>query len=338
MKTAIPIVCVTMLLVGVGMVEAADVFNMPTGLTSLEFVAVGDPGNADDIHGDGYGGVGYAYRIGKYEVTNGQYREFLNAKAVVGDPYGVYSTDMTNIYGGIDRSGTGTVEDPYVYAAKGGDAGWDNKPVNVVCWYDAIRFANWLTNGQGNGDTESGSYTITNGGDNSGTVIVPDHSTFTTRHVVLTSEDEWYKAAYYKGGGINAGYWDYATQSDNAPIAETPPGGSNYANYNGVIGNVTEVGAYGLSHSAYGTFDQNGNVYEWNEGVQGPDRVFRGGEFYYANATHDLLASSRNEGDPGVGWSNVGFRVAEVPEPATLSLLTLGGLALVRRRKHGTSK
>ena len=39
-------------------------------------------------------------------------------------------------------------------------SGLGNRPVNWVSWYDAIRFANWLNNGQGNGDTESGSYTL----------------------------------------------------------------------------------------------------------------------------------------------------------------------------------
>jgi hypothetical protein len=29
-----------------------------------------------------------------------------------------------------------------------------------VNWYDAIRFANWLLNGQGDGDTETGAYTF----------------------------------------------------------------------------------------------------------------------------------------------------------------------------------
>ncbi len=61
------------------------------GLTSLEFVTVGNPGNAND--GTGYGGVDYAYDIGKFEVTAGQYTEFLNAVAAA-DPYGLYGSDM----------------------------------------------------------------------------------------------------------------------------------------------------------------------------------------------------------------------------------------------------
>ncbi|MDC1295321.1 hypothetical protein N8077_03165 [Myxococcota bacterium] len=39
----------------------------------------------------------------------------------------------------------------------------DNKPVNNVSFYDTLRFANWLNNGQGAGDTESGAYTLAGG-------------------------------------------------------------------------------------------------------------------------------------------------------------------------------
>ena len=36
-------------------------------------------------------------------------------------------------------------------------------PVNYVDFYDALRFANWMNNGQGNGDTETGAYTLLGG-------------------------------------------------------------------------------------------------------------------------------------------------------------------------------
>ena len=68
--------------------------------------------------------------------------------------------------GGIIRSAAA----PYVYSARPGMA---NKPVVNVSWFDAIRFTNWLTNGQGNGDTESGTYLIVGGGPNSGVATVP---------------------------------------------------------------------------------------------------------------------------------------------------------------------
>jgi hypothetical protein len=138
----------------------ADVFNMGPGLRSLEMVPVGNPGNPGEqsrfiLYGDTtyYGGVAEPYLIGKYEVTNAQWREFLTAKASVSGP-ALYDPGMSD-YGGIDRTWS---VDHYVYSAKGGDANWDNRPLNCVTFWKAARFCNWLHNGQGNGDTESGAY------------------------------------------------------------------------------------------------------------------------------------------------------------------------------------
>ena len=46
----------------------------------------------------------YAYYISKYEVTNAQYAEFLNAKAA-SDPLGLYNASMGSdaTFGGITR-------------------------------------------------------------------------------------------------------------------------------------------------------------------------------------------------------------------------------------------
>ncbi|GAG10088.1 unnamed protein product, partial [marine sediment metagenome] len=85
------------------------------------------------------------------------------------------------------------------------------------------------------------------------------------------------------------------------------------------------------SDSPYGTFDQGGNVWEWNEALIGSSRGLRGGSFnYYDDSLH---ASHRGYSDPSGEYGLFGFRVSEVPEPATLTLLTLGGLAILRRRR-----
>ena len=106
----------------------------------------------------------------------------------------------------------------------------------AVTWYNAIRFANWLTNGQKNGDTETGTYTIAVGGARNREVTVPSPRQraewcMEPSGLLLPSEDEWYKAAYYKAGTANAGYWTYPTQSDTPPTSQAPPGGANSANY-----------------------------------------------------------------------------------------------------------
>jgi hypothetical protein len=52
---------------------------------TIDTVPIGNPGNTGEFHSYGglgpalYGAVSYAYRIGKYEVTNLQYVEFLNS-------------------------------------------------------------------------------------------------------------------------------------------------------------------------------------------------------------------------------------------------------------------
>ena len=126
----------------------------------IDTVTVGDPGNADAPSGNpefSFGGVGYEYGIGTYEVTNAQYAAFLNAKAA-SDTLGLYNPSMgTNYVGGITRSG---IDGSYTYATRPNMA---DKPVLFVDYFDSIRFANRLHNGQGVGDTETGSYTLFGG-------------------------------------------------------------------------------------------------------------------------------------------------------------------------------
>ncbi len=193
---------------------------------TIATVPVGYAGNAPDpATGSLYGAVDYAYNIGEYDVTNAQYAAFLNAKASSADPFGLWLSPVMNPAGnpgvaGISRSGNG----PYSYSVI---SGYANKPVAGMTWYSAIRFVNWLQNGQGNGDTESGTYTITGGGNNSGTVTIPDAAqraawaTMNSFHWLLPSENEWYKAAYYDPTPKT--YYAYPFQSNTQPSALRRP-------------------------------------------------------------------------------------------------------------------
>lgn len=164
------------------------------------------------------------------------------------------------------------------------------------------------------------------------------------------SENEWYKAAYYDP--IAGHYWKYATGTNTIP-ASAPPGSiPNTANVYGKLGYaatgstdqvpyqnyLTDVGAYTASASPYGTFDQAGDVFEWNETVDAGSllsRYLRGGAWDFNS---DLLPSSFRtlSAYPADTVNDIGFRVATVPEPDATALTLLGTgliLALQRRRR-----
>lgn len=283
---------------------------------TIDWVTVSDPANAADD--TGYGSVAYTYQISTFETTNSQYAGFLNAIAA-SDPNNVYDPSTT-ISTSITRTGS---EGSFTYSVK---SGLENRPVVGISWFSALRFANWLHNGQPTGGqdastTEDGSYTF------SGHEIVGARNPGTT--IVLTSEDEWYKAAYYDA--LSTSYFDYPAGTDSQTTCAAPGATPNTANCGSAVGDLTDVGSYTGSASPNGTFDQGGNVWEWNESAVGEssNRGIRGG----ALGTGSLLLAAAYRGEHGPGaTADVGFRVALVPEPSTALLLAFGlvGLAVGR--------
>lgn len=288
----------------------ASASSVPADLV-FEWATVGNPGNAVDP-ATGFGRVDYTYRISAYEVTIGQYAEFLNAVGAM-DVVGLWDTHLEGV---ISRNG---LPGSYSYQLE------DAPNVAFVGTYsNAMRFVNWLHNGQpsgniGGGTTEAGAYTIGSGLDE---VRSPDARFF------IPSEDEWYKAAYHDpreavdfGPNFDDNFWAYPTKNDFAPIAELPPGGSNSTNMDYAIGIPTFVGSYSSTSSYYGTFDQAGNVREWNETIIGSARGVRGGGSL--DPVNDSAATVQRSAAP---TALAGFRVAAIPEPSSL---LYGGLAMM---------
>jgi len=321
---------------------------------TIETVPVGNPGNAGELSGfgaaGGYGSdricgaVAYEFNIGKYEVTVGQYCEFLNAVAAT-DTYGLYDTRMwSDSYGcKIERyDGSGTSGDPYQYRVAGDRA---NRPVNYVSWGAAARFANWLHNGQPTGaqglaTTEDGTYYLNGATSDAALLAVTREGDWKW---AITTEDEWYKAAYHKNdpGAPGGNYFDYPTGNDSAPSNDLvdPDAGNNATFYdNGWTSGSpyyhTEVGEHENSESPYDTFDMGGNVWEWNEAIlSGSYRGLRGGSSDHPVVS--LYAAFRHDGhDPTAEHSRIGFRVSEVPEPGSAALLLTSVVGLLARRRR----
>jgi formylglycine-generating enzyme len=339
---------------GLGVIFVLLVAVVPARAAVIDWVVVGDPGNAPDttvMHQDGssgYGSVSYAYRIGKYDVTNAQWVEFLNAK----DPTGA---NTLGLYAGATTTDGNVAGITFNSAAPSGSKysvmpGRGNRPVAYVTWFSALRFANWLNNGQGSGDTESGAYTLLGG------TQTPSNANSISRNpaakVFLPTENEWYKAAYYKGGGTNVGYWLYATQSDTPPTSMPPTGMASTANYNdkvtgyAVTGStgyspstnyLTDVGAYGGSPSAYGAYDMSGDLFQWNEAVvAGVARGIRGGSW---NLDDGALPSTNRDQlyQPQFANDFIGFRVAAtLPEPVGMGVWTIAAILAGTRKARRT--
>ena len=319
-------------------------------LITIDMVTVGNPGNANDTGGTDNGAVAYSYQIGKYDVTIGQYTAFLNAVAAT-DTYSLYNASMTTNLNvaGISRAGS---SGSYTYSVINNGGNSANRPITFVSWFDAARFANWMTNDQGGpGTTETGAYTLNNATSGVAPAKTPGAAFY------IPTENEWYKAAYYSPAlnSGSGGYYDYATQSDSAP-GNTIGTGSNQANYytggkysvtqsssqSSSQNYLTDVGAFSGSGSFYGTFDQSGNVYQWNDldGVAGSSRGIRGGSWSDSSQFH-LSSSNRFPFAPSSERELLGFRLASpvaVPEPSTYAMalagLACGGYTMFRRRKR----
>jgi len=329
---------------------------------TYEMVTVGNPGNANDTVGAGYGAVSYSYQIGKYDVTIGQYAAFLNAADPNGtNPNGIYyraMRDDLNI-AGISYTSEASAGSKYSVIGPSGTAYGQtgaNRPITFVSWFDAARFANWMTNGQGSGSTETGAYTL-NGATSGDAVAANPGAAFR-----LPTENEWYKAAYYSPnyGGVGVpGYYKYATQSDMDPGNTIfDPGQANYKvggmysatqslSYSSSQNYLTDVGAFSDSASFYGTFDQSGNVSQWNDldGLASSGSSGQRGGDWTRNDPYFLSSSFRFVVNPDYEDNFIGFRLASpasspssVPEIDPNSLgsvlaLVLGSLGLLERRR-----
>jgi hypothetical protein len=285
--------------------------NFGTGANafSIDFVKIGNPGNAPDTTGNPNpaGSVSYIYNIGKYEIS----RDMID-KANLAGALGITMYDMASFGGNLA-----------------------NRPATGITWYEAAKYVNYLNTSSGS----AAAYKI-----NASGILQPwsfSESGYNEKNqfrnnlakFFLPTLDEWYKAAY---GSPSGDWYDWPTASNSTPTSVA--GGTN-AN-TAVYGQSASAGPADISNagglSAWGTMGQGGNVFELLEDkdTTGDIHLERGGAWngmsFYLNATESSYWIDSNGELPIIG-----FRVAMIPEPSAFSLLAvgLGGLALVRRRR-----
>ncbi len=291
----------------------ADSFGQGNQQFDIDFVTIGDPGNAPDPDNNpnsfqGYpgaypvGDVSYTYRIGKYEISRGQ----IDTANALGN-LGITLVDMTEF---------------------GGNG--PNQPATGVNWFEAAKFVNWLNSSSGYTEAykvragEFQNWEPTDAG-------YDPNNVFRNRlaHYFLPSVDEWYKAAFYDGKSDV--YYTYATGSDTDPTPTaggTTPGTAVYHQVKPAP--VTQAG--GLS--PYGTMGQSGNIWEWEESqyghlnlnVQYGLRGLRSGD-WDDNDQH-ISANYRNPFPPYVEnqLKSFGFRVASVANPIAVGDFNANGV------------
>ena len=96
------------------------------------------------------------------------------------------------------------------------------------------------------------------------------------------------------------------------------------------------VGAFAASPGPYGTFDQGGDLFQWTDSLAGQGRVNRGSS--YEVPAPAMVASDRQGTFPSLTEYDIGFRVAAVPEPGTITLLVFGAVGLLFARRQSSRR
>ena len=221
---------------------------------TIDLVPVGNPATRARSRAGIFGRVTTSYRIGKTEVTNAQYAEFLNAKAAT-DSLGLYNTSMGTVQ---RRRHHAERRVGQLHVCREGhrrgrrprrtDYTYGDKPVNYVSWYDAIRFANWMNNGQGSEHRNGRVHDSRRHGDS---FECRQHRAQRRRDLVFAERERMVQSGLLQrrhGQLLRLSHGTDTAPNNNLPSADT----GNSANF--LIGSRTTTGDLGYPMTAAGAY------------------------------------------------------------------------------------
>jgi sulfatase modifying factor 1 len=268
-----------------------------------------------------------SFYMGKYEVTNGQYCDYLNSglsrglitvtsgivyKAGSGTSYPYCDTSTSSSYSQIAYSGG-----VFSVRTKNG-RNMANDPMVQVSWYGAAAYCNWRSQQEG----KEQCYNLSTG-----------NCDFSKHGYRLATEAEWEYAArgglagrrFPWGDTISHSQANYYACPSGSTYDVNPTQGSHPTWDDGIFPYTSPVGSFPVT--GYGLYDMVGNVWEWcndwylssyyssspTNNPTGPpsgtDRVFRGGG-WDDNAFRCRLANRSNYTPSRRDYYFIGFRLS----------------------------
>jgi hypothetical protein len=319
--------------------------------SGIDFVTINHPGNAawqgDGTQGDlaiGRGGVDYSYRIGRYEVTTGQWCEFMNAALDRPANDHIPFVFAPSTWGAVGTTPNNPGGQRYTVPA-----GHAMYPAGGIDWRTCAILCNWLDHNKASNREAflSGSYDVSTFGYN-GNIFTDQAARSPGAQYFLPTWDELLKASHYdpnRFGPGQGGWWTYNNGTDTPLVGGPPPsmGGNGQANF-GFSGPPNPfsipLGAY-LTQSPWGLFDTAGGTSEWTESIRtiggGIRFRYHDGSYWNSDPGYGIADSIYAAADefPSVSTYNLGFRIAAVvPSPASSMILAASALFCAWRRNR----